>query len=105
MENEKDIDKAIKLKKFQVEISNKNMHLNTTWLVKFLNLRIKIKGYVEQYVKKKIITDFSPGTVSAELSETMEYYVVIKKEGSRWREGEGRSFWTNMEQCPRSKAV
>ena len=54
MQNEKDGDKAVKWKGFQVKTPKKNIHLNTSRLVKFLNLRRRIKGYVEEYMKKKI---------------------------------------------------
>lgn len=48
-----------------MEIPKKNIHLNTSRLVNFLNLRRKIKEYVEEYTKEKKITgtDFSSGTV------------------------------------------
>lgn len=49
-----------------MEIPKENIHLHTSRLMNFLNLRRKIKGYVEEYTKKekKITgTDFSSGTV------------------------------------------
>lgn len=42
--NEPDVDTAIKQKGFQVATPRKNTYLNTSRLVKILNLRRKIKG-------------------------------------------------------------
>lgn len=53
MTNEKDVDRAVKLKGFKVGLPKKNIHLNTNRLVNFLNLRRKIQGYVEEHLKEE----------------------------------------------------
>lgn len=76
-----------------MEIPKKNIHLNTSRLVNFLNLRRKIKGYLEEYTKEKnhwhrlLIWD-----CGAELTETKKNDAIVKKEGSGGEERERKIF-------------
>lgn len=79
-----------------MEIPKKNIHLNTSRLVNFLNLRRKIKGYVQEYTKKgkNHWHRFLIWDCGAEPTETKKNDAIVKKEGSG---GEGRFLGTNMQ--------
>lgn len=82
MKNEKDIDKAVKLKGLQGEIPKKNTPLNSSRLVKFLNLgrkNLEICGRSGKEEKESPAQTSYLGVLSAKPTEKMERYAIIER--------------------------
>lgn len=98
--NEKDIEKTVKLKGLPGEIPKKNTPLNSSRLVKFLNLgrkNLEICGRLGKEEKGSWAQTSDLGVVSAKPTETTEHYAIIKKGAREGKKELHVPIWTNLQ--------